>query len=197
MNHLEILEKIKELAKDVLIYAFSTDEVFPYSCGLVSGIISRLIYLDNILPEYNIYYIRGERMRPDTVFCNIKDKKISTIETCIHCKKCSECWDVDESLDFHSWIEVEHKETKEKCILDYTVMQFDENICLYEKILEERGFNRDELYSFMENIHPFNIKENDTEFKWYMNIYKKILNGEDIPSCIADMKYFIKTQEIM
>lgn len=191
MDNLQILKRIEREAQRVLYYAYKTSETFPRSCGVVSGLLARIIYRQNLLPEYDVYYIRGLHLKqyeiPDECsFCRGAEK--------IPCSSCEGCCGVDE----HSWIEVVDKQTNERIILDFTSIQFDEEVILYEECFYDNDFTVKELYDFIWENSYFTVNEEDENFKDYIPCYKQVLNGEAVDNSVRimnDWLHFILREE--
>ena len=103
MDTYKILNLVKADAKKILYYAYRTSETFPASCGLVSGLLARIIFLKKLLCDYDIYYIRGlhsdRNMIPDE--CNLS-RNIDKIP-CNNCFFFCNAWTVSSYRRFISW----------------------------------------------------------------------------------------------
>lgn len=188
MTNIEIKENIKKEVKRVLFYAYKTSETFPSSCGLVAGLLARIIYLKNLLPEYNIYYIRGLHLSRYEISDECNFCRSTKGVPCNNCKE--ECLGVEE----HSWIEIIKKNTKERIILDYTSIQFDEEAILFEECLYNEDFDENKLYDFMEENSYFLLTEDNENFQNYIPCYKQVLNGEEVETSIQIMNEYYKRE---
>lgn len=186
MDTYKILNLVKADAKKILYYAYRTSETFPASCGLVSGLLARIIFLKKLLCDYDIYYIRGlhsdRNMIPDE--CNLS-RNIDKIP-------CNNCFFFCDGVKEHSWIEIIEKKTGKKIILDYTCIQFDEESILIEEYLYEESFDEDSLYDFLYENCSFIITEQNDSFQDYIPCYKQIKNGEEIEVAIQEMEDWYK-----
>lgn len=184
MTNFELERKIGKEAKLVLFYAYKTSETFPSSCGLVSGLLARIIASKNLLPEYDVFYVRGLHLTRSELN---EGCKYSRNEDATPCDDyCDFCTGVNE----HSWIEIVKKGTDEKTILDFTSIQFDEEAFLIEECLFDEDFCEDGLYYFLEENSYFIVEQENKKFQDYIP-KRKVLNGEEVESRIQEMyEYF-------
>lgn len=159
-----------EEVKKVLYYHYKKDISFPRSCSSVSMSLALMMANTDLSKEYDIYYHRGHFRNDEWVEegCFLEyDKEEYPTRTCFdNMSECSGC--TCDFLTGHSWIELIDKNTNKVTILDFTSIQFDEDICDLESDLKESNFNKDEFFDFMLNNSNFVVNETDDNYIKYI-----------------------------
>lgn len=156
--------------KKVLYYHYKKDISFPRSCSSVSMTLALMMANSELSKEYDIFYHRGHFRNDEWVeegcFIEYEEEEYPTrydFECMSECKNCT-C----DFLTGHSWIELIDKKTNKVTILDFTSIQFNEDICDLESDLKESNFNEDELFDFMLNNSEFVVKQDNPKFLKYI-----------------------------
>ena len=164
----------KEIKK-ALYYAYKTDLSFPRSCGLVSVLISYMIACrDEYLEKYEITCVRGcfKNIGSEDEWCEDYLDDITRYnykEFECNCHNCNCC----DAMVAHSWIELKDKISNETIILDFTSIQFEEDILDYEEEILETTFTEDELFDYLKERSLFIVKESDSRFLQYIPLSTK------------------------
>lgn len=160
--------------QNILFYSFENEIGFPRTCGTVSTILAIMLYINkDIRDKYNIFYIRGHfknNNEEDEFYCDdYEEMSRSNFEynKCINCNCC-------DFINAHSWVEITNKETGIVYIIDFTGIQFHQDIKDIESIILQPNLNKDSLFEFIKKYSKFIITKEHENFENYIPDVKNL-----------------------